>query len=60
MIGLWSLAIARGLGIGEIATMIPPYPSRMDVSRRVAETFTGPGQAPRGQRRLIEWMRKLG
>jgi pyruvate/2-oxoglutarate dehydrogenase complex dihydrolipoamide dehydrogenase (E3) component len=60
MVGLWSLAIARGLGIGEIATMIPPYPSRMDVSRRVAETFTGPGQAPRGQRRLIEWMRKLG
>jgi pyruvate/2-oxoglutarate dehydrogenase complex dihydrolipoamide dehydrogenase (E3) component len=60
MIGLWALAIARRLPIGELATMIPPYPSRMDVSRRVAQTFEGPGQAPRGRRRLIEWMRKLG
>ncbi|MBN9010820.1 MAG: NAD(P)/FAD-dependent oxidoreductase [Rhizobiales bacterium] len=60
MIGLWSLAIARGMGIGDIATMIPPYPSRMDVSRRVAETFGGLGQAPRRQRRIIEFLRKFG
>jgi pyruvate/2-oxoglutarate dehydrogenase complex dihydrolipoamide dehydrogenase (E3) component len=60
MIGLWALAIARRLSVPDLATMVPPYPSRMDVSRRVAETFAGPGQAPRGQRRLIEWLRKLG
>lgn len=60
MIGLWALAREQGIGIGAIATMIPPYPSRMDVSRRVAQTFAGPGQAPRRQRRLIEFLRKFG
>lgn len=60
LIGLWSFAISRGMSISDIATMTTPYPSRMDVSRRVAESFAGLGQAPRRQRRVIEFLRKFG
>ncbi len=60
MIGLWSLAIAQGLPIGAVASMVPPYPSRMEISRRVAASFDGPGQVPRWRRQTIDFLRKFG
>lgn len=59
-IALWSLAVANGLDIDAMAGFMPPYPSRAEISRRVAETFRGPGLTPHWRRRIIEFLRKFG
>ena len=59
-IALWSLAVANGLDIDAMAGFVPPYPSRAEISRRVAETFRGPGLTPHWRRRIIEFLRKFG
>ena len=41
-----ALAIASGLGIDAIKSLPAPYPSRADISRRVAIAFDGFGQTP--------------
>lgn len=46
IIALWSLAIASGLTIEALKSFPVPYPSRADISRRVAIAFDGPGQTP--------------
>lgn len=35
-IGLWSLAIAKGMTVKDVATIVLPYPTRSEISRRVA------------------------
>jgi pyruvate/2-oxoglutarate dehydrogenase complex dihydrolipoamide dehydrogenase (E3) component len=59
-IALWSLAIANRLGIESMLSFVPPYPARAEISRRVAETFYGPGLTPGWYRRIIEFLRKFG
>jgi pyruvate/2-oxoglutarate dehydrogenase complex dihydrolipoamide dehydrogenase (E3) component len=46
IIALWSLAMANGLGIEAMKSFPLPYPSRADISRRVAIAFDGPGRTP--------------
>ncbi len=46
IIALWAFAIANGLGIDAIRALPAPYPSRADISRRVAIAFDGPGRTP--------------
>ncbi len=60
LIALWSLAIANRLNIDRMAALIPAWPSRAGIARRVAETFHGPGLTPRWRRRMIEFLRKFG
>ncbi len=60
IIALWSMAIARRMAISAIASLVPAYPSRADISRRVAASFEGPGLTPLWQRRIIEFLRKFG
>jgi pyruvate/2-oxoglutarate dehydrogenase complex dihydrolipoamide dehydrogenase (E3) component len=59
-IALWSLAIANRLGIGAMLSYVPPYPSRAEIARRVAETSLRPGLTPDWRRRIIEFLRKFG
>jgi pyruvate/2-oxoglutarate dehydrogenase complex dihydrolipoamide dehydrogenase (E3) component len=59
-IALWSFAIANRLGIESMLSFVPPYPARAEISRRVAETFYGPGLTPGWYRRIIEFLRKFG
>jgi pyruvate/2-oxoglutarate dehydrogenase complex dihydrolipoamide dehydrogenase (E3) component len=60
IIGLWSLAIANRLGISAMQHFVPAYPSRLELSRRVAASFDGPGLTPPWRRRIIEMLRKFG
>ena len=60
IIGLWSLAIANRLGISAMQQFIPTYPSRLDIARRAAASFDGPGLTPLWRRRIIEMLRKFG
>jgi pyruvate/2-oxoglutarate dehydrogenase complex dihydrolipoamide dehydrogenase (E3) component len=59
-IAIWSLAVANRLNIRAIINLVPPYPARAEIARRVAETFLAPGLTPSWQRRIIEFLRKFG
>jgi hypothetical protein len=41
-------------------SLVAPYPSRADLSRRVAASFGGPGLTPLWRRRIIDFLRKFG
>lgn len=60
LIGLWSLAINRGLTIAAIAGTLMPYPSYSEVSRKAAVNFFVPGLTGPFARRIITWLRRLG
>ena len=60
LVALWSLAVAERLTIGAVARLVPPYPSRSEISRRAALAFYGPGLTPPWQQRIIEFLRKFG
>jgi pyruvate/2-oxoglutarate dehydrogenase complex dihydrolipoamide dehydrogenase (E3) component len=59
-IALWSFALANRLNIRSMMSYVPPYPSRAEISRRVAETFYGAGLTPGWRRRIIELLRNFG
>ena len=42
LIGLWALAMAAGLKVGQIAGMITPYPTRGEISKRAAGAYFSP------------------
>lgn len=41
-IGLWSLAIANRLKMGQIAAMVAPYPTRGEINKRLAGAYFSP------------------
>lgn len=42
LIGLWSLALANGMKMSQIAAMVSPYPSIGEVNKRVAGAYFSP------------------
>jgi len=42
LIGLWALAIAAGLKIGDVAGMVAPYPTLGEISKRAAGAYFSP------------------
>lgn len=60
VIAAWSLAMANRLPLSAMRSLLAPYPSRSDLSRRVAASFDGPGLTPLRQRRIIEFLRNFG
>lgn len=58
-IALWSLALANRLTIAAMAEFIPPYPSRAEISKRVAEKYRGAGLTSRWRQRIIDLLRKF-
>ena len=42
MIGLWTLAIARRVKLGVLASLIAPYPTRSEAGKRAAGNFFVP------------------
>ena len=39
MIGIWALALAKGLGLRDMASTIPPYPTTGEIGKRAAITY---------------------
>lgn len=60
LIAPWSVAVAKGLSADDLLAAVPPYPSRAEISRRVAAAFHGPGMASPWGRRFVDLMRRLG
>ncbi len=56
----WVLAISRGLKVGSLATMIAPYPTLGEVSKRAAGSYFVPRLFSERTKRLVRWLRYLG
>ena len=56
MISEITLAITQRLGLGAIAKVIHPYPTRAEVIRKVAETYSLAQFTPRIKRLAAEWL----
>lgn len=59
-IALWTLAMSNRLKIGAMLDFVPPYPSRAEISRRVAETYRPAGLTSGWRQRIIQFLRKFG
>jgi pyruvate/2-oxoglutarate dehydrogenase complex dihydrolipoamide dehydrogenase (E3) component len=53
MIGIWGLAIQQKMKIGAIASMIAPYPTMSEISKRAAGSFYTPSLFSARTRRLV-------
>ena len=53
MIGVWGVAIQQKMKIGAIASMIAPYPTMSEISKRAAGSFYTPSLFSARTRRLV-------
>jgi len=56
----WALAIGQGMKVGALATMIAPYPTLGEVSKRAAGSFFAPKLFSERTRRLVGLLKYLG
>ena len=56
----WVLAIGQGLKIGAVASMIAPYPTLGEASKRAAGSFYTPKLFSDRTRRVVRLLRRLG
>ncbi len=56
----WGLAISQGLKIGALATLMAPYPTLGEASKRAAGSFFAPKLFSDRTRTLVRWLRRLG
>ena len=60
MLSELTLAIARGVGLGAIATVIHPYPTQADAIKKVADAFNRARLTPRVKRLFSVWFSLTG
>ncbi len=60
MIQPWVLAIRHRLSLGAMATMVAPYPTRTEASKRAAGAFHAPALFSHRTRRLVRLLSWLG
>ena len=60
LLHVWVLAISQGLKIGALATMIAPYPTLGEASKRAAGAFYAPSLFSDRTRRLVRLLARLG
>ncbi|MDX2221537.1 MAG: FAD-dependent oxidoreductase [Rhodospirillaceae bacterium] len=56
----WVLAIGNGLKIGAMATMVAPYPTLGEISKRAAGSYFTPALYGVGTRRLVRFLARFG
>lgn len=59
LIGMWGLAIAAGLKIGAIASMIAPYPTFSEISKRVAGSYYTPSLFSSRTRSIVGFVQRF-
>jgi pyruvate/2-oxoglutarate dehydrogenase complex dihydrolipoamide dehydrogenase (E3) component len=60
LIQTWQLAMANGLKIGALATLVAPYPTLGEASKRAAGSFYTPSLFNKRTRRLVRFLRWFG
>lgn len=56
----WALAVAQGMSVGPLATLIAPYPTLGETGKRAAGGFFTPRLFGAGTRRLVRLLARLG
>jgi pyruvate/2-oxoglutarate dehydrogenase complex dihydrolipoamide dehydrogenase (E3) component len=56
----WTLALARGLKIGALATLVAPYPNLSEVTKSTAGSFFTPSLFGDRTKRLVRFLRRFG
>ncbi len=56
----WVLAVAKKLGVKDMANVIAPYPTLGEISKRAAGSFYTPKLFADGTKRLVRLLAKLG
>lgn len=59
MIGLWGLAIQRGLSIGAVASSLAPYPTMGEIGKRAAGRYYTPTLFSARTRRVVGLIQRL-
>jgi pyruvate/2-oxoglutarate dehydrogenase complex dihydrolipoamide dehydrogenase (E3) component len=60
MINIYALALARGMGVRDIASYVPPYPTMSEIGKRASIAyFAGATRKPL-VRRLVRFLRMFG
>jgi len=60
LIGVWTLAIARGLNMRAFSDFVVPYPTLSELGKRIAIDYFTPSLTSPWVRRIIGWMRTFG
>lgn len=60
LIHTWVLAMSRRLKIGAVATMIAPYPTLGEVSKRAAGSFYTPSLFSERTRKIVKFLSRFG
>ncbi len=60
LIAPWVLALSKKMKIGDIASMIAPYPSLGEISKRVASSFYTPSLFSERTRKIVRFLRVFG
>lgn len=60
LIQVWVLAMSQNLKIGSIASMIAPYPTLGEVSKRAAGSFYTPSLFSERTRKVVRFLSKFG
>lgn len=60
LIQVWCLALSQGLKVGALATMIAPYPTLGEASKRAAGSFYAPTLFGPRTRRLVRFLARFG
>lgn len=60
LIGIWALAARQGMNIRTMADCVFPYPTRGEISKRVAGRFFAPSLSSPFLRRALSFLRKFG
>lgn len=60
LIGTWTLALTKKLKIGDMASMIAPYPTLSEVSKRAAGSFYTPSLFSEKTKKIVRFLLSFG
>lgn len=60
LIQTWTLAISKGLKIGDIAGLVAPYPSYSEINKKVAGSFFAPMLFSDRTKKLVRFLARFG
>jgi len=59
LIGMWGLAVTKGMKLKDITGMISPYPTFGEINKRVAGAWFTPSLFSDKTRKIVGWLKKL-
>ena len=60
LIAMWTLAIAQGLNVRSLTSIVLPYPTLAEIGKRAAIDYFTPSLTGPWVRRIIAWLRTFG